>query len=58
MSRILIGFIFVWVSVSFGILTWRELTNREKWETTKVIAFGFCTAVVSAILIAFFVVLF
>ena len=58
MARILLGFLFVWVSVSFGIQAWRGLTKRDKWETSKVVAFGFGTAALSAFLIAVFVVLF
>lgn len=58
MARILIGFLLVWVSISLGISTWRELTKREKWETSKLVAFGFVTALLSCMLIAVFVILF
>ena len=58
MFRIVIGFFFVWIAVSFGISTWRDLTKRERWATSKVIAFGFCTAAMAAAMIAVFVVIF
>ena len=58
MVRILFGFLLVWASISFGIRAWRELTKREKWETSKLVAFGFVTALLSSMFIAVFVILF
>lgn len=58
MARMILTFILTWVSVTAGIHVWRGLNNLEKWKTTKVVAFGFVTAVTTTVVLTMFVFLF
>ena len=52
----------VWVLVSFVIgfliVAFREATNKERWELTKIVAFATMCGLIACLLLGFVVVLF
>jgi hypothetical protein len=45
-------FVLFWGAVSFGIVAFRRLANKEKWLLSKVIAYGAITATITAAILA------
>jgi len=46
------------VAIGFGIMAWRQLSGKEQWQLTKIVAFATMCSLVAVVLLAFFVVLF
>jgi hypothetical protein len=54
--------VYIWLVLSTlifgGIYTWRELSNREKWQLTKIAAYATICSLLSVLILSFIVVLF
>ena len=52
----------VWVLVSFVIgfliVAFRDATNKERWELTKIVAFATMCGLIASLLLGFIVIIF
>lgn len=51
MARVVLIFLLLTGSIAIGISAFRELTGKEKWRLTKLVAYGtMCAAIAFVIL--------
>ena len=58
MSKIVISFLIVFVLFFFGILVLREMSGKERWALTKLVAYSILCTVLTTTALTFFVILF
>lgn len=58
MIRMFIIFLITFFLVSGGISVFRAMTGREKWEFTKILAYGIMVSGISILILVTIVVLF
>ena len=51
-------YIFLWIFFMFGVIGFRHLTGKEKWELAKVVWFGAWTAGIILGFLVFIVAIF
>ena len=51
MIRMFVVFVFVFAAVWLSVITWRQMTGKEKWQLVKTLTFsGFCAMITTDIL--------
>jgi hypothetical protein len=54
--------ILIWlilsVAIGFGIMAWRQLSGKEQWRLTKIVAYATMCSLVAVVLLGIMVVLF
>jgi hypothetical protein len=58
MIRMLLVFLVTFLIVTFSIQGFRALTGREKWEFTKILAYGIILSMVTVTILIAIVILF
>jgi hypothetical protein len=58
MIKIILGFLLVFAAFFIGIKTVREMTGKEKWALTKLIAYSIICAVLTTVTLIVFVLTF
>jgi hypothetical protein len=58
MIRMLLVFLVTFLIVTFSIEGFRALTGREKWEFTKILAYGIILSLVTVTILTSIVILF
>jgi hypothetical protein len=58
MIRIILAFVIVFLITFFGIKLFTQLSGKEKWILTKLLAYSLICAIITTVFLAFIVVLF
>ena len=58
MIKILFNFFALATAIGFGIKVFRDLTGKEKWDMTKLVAYSIFCGIVSAVVLTTIVILF
>lgn len=58
MAKIVLIFLMVFVFFFIGILAFKEMTGKERWALTQVIAYSIMCAVLATLVLTIFVLLF
>ena len=58
MSRMIAIWLILSAAIGFGIMAWRQMSGKEQWQLTKIIAYATMCSLVAVVLLGFFVVLF
>jgi len=58
MIKIVLGFLLVFSAFFFGIKTVREMTGKDRWALTKLIAYSIICAVLTVSALVIFVLTF
>jgi hypothetical protein len=45
-------------AIGFGIMAWRQLSGKEQWQLTKIVAYATMCSLVAVVLLGIMVVLF
>ena len=58
MSRMILIWLILSAAIGFGIMAWRQLSGKEQWQLTKIIAYATMCSLVAVVLLAFLVLMF
>jgi hypothetical protein len=58
MIRMFLIFTFITGLIALGITLFRELSEKERWTTVKVVGFAMMCSLLTCVLLAFIVILF
>lgn len=58
MIRAFLAFFVIFAIVTFSITAFRALTGKEKWQFTKILAYGIILSMVTATILAAIVIIF
>lgn len=58
MIRMIAFWLMLSAAIAFGIMAWRQMSGKEQWQLTKIIAYATMCSLVAVVLLGFLVVLF
>lgn len=58
MARMILIWLLLSVAIGAGVAAWRQLSGKEQWQLTKIIAFATMCSLVAVVLLGFVVVMF
>jgi hypothetical protein len=58
MFKMFMMWLILSVAIGFGIMAWRQLSGKEQWQLTKLLAYATMCSLVAVVLLGIIVVLF
>jgi hypothetical protein len=58
MSKMILIWLILSAGISFGIMGFRQLSGKEQWQLTKIVAYATMCSLVAVVLLGILVVLF